>query len=253
MGKKEKFSQLICIVCISGLLPVAISLLVYCPSVNNFISNVLKTNRITFLEVIAQYLSISITLGLGIVVYNQSERINGLEASQYKLFLGVEDLDYGYTFGDCLASYQCEADWSISYRFSANRRELMTTVNFGTGQAKVIFLPLVFLTKNSQLITTLVLRDVSVSLKYKDDVVHDKIFTASNGQINTILHDGCRFVLGFGIVMPEANYVDEISLLFNVGLTDQHMRNTTIQIAAQLLKSSHSDEFALISSRSKCL
>lgn len=252
MGKKGKFPQLICIICVSILLPIAISLLIYCPSVNNFISDVLKTNRITFLEVVAQYLSISITLGLGIVVYNQSERINDLEASQYNLFLGVEDLDYGYDFGDCFASNHCKDDWYILYRFSANRRELMTSVNFGDGQGKAILLPLVFLTKNSQLITTLVLKDVSVYLKYKNNIVNNKTFTAPNGQINTILHDGCRFVLGFGIVMPEANCIDEIFLLFNVDLTDQHMRNTTIQIAVQLLKSSQSDEFALTSSQSKC-
>lgn len=233
------------------LLPFILAKLLYNALVSEFITETLNTDKVSFLELVLDYFSISITLLLGIVVYYQSERINNLEASQYKLFLGVEGLDYEFNFGDCFASVRSDSEFQISHMFTMEKKVVMSTINIEKGAGKTLLLPLVFVTKNNSLIVSVNFKQVSIIIKESNIPIYKRTFHNTGDIINAILRDDSHFVFGFGMVIPERYSISEINIQFYIELEDQNTNLEKIQSSLSLYKSNEDGDFVLTSSRSK--
>lgn len=241
---------LITIGIITLVIPVVSIAILPIPFISNLITKTLNTDNVTFLGLFLDYYSISITLILGIVVYYQADRINNLEASQYNLYLGVEDLDYSFDFGSYFASDSCNSDFNISHIFTSSKKALRSTVNIGAGSGKSLLIPLVFITKNNPLIVSINFQSVALLVKERNSTLCNETFLRSGGDIKTLLCDGSRFVFGFGLVIPENYNPDEVHLQFNVIVKDQNGNSQNININVSLYRITHENDFVITSSTS---
>lgn len=235
---------------ITLVIPVGSIAILPIPFVSNLITKTLNTDNVTFLGLFLDYYSISITLILGIVVYYQSDRINNLEASQYNLYIGIEDLDYTFNFGNYFASDSCNGDFNISHIFTSTKKALRSTVNIGEGDGKPLLIPLVFVTKNSPLIVSINFRSVALVAKERKATLCMKTFYRSGGDIQTLLCDGSRFVFGFGLVIPESYNPDEIHLQFDIIANDQNSNSQNMKTSVSLYRINHENDFVITSSNS---
>lgn len=231
-------------------IPVVLIAILPIPSISNLITKTLDTDNVTFLGLFLDYYSISITLILGIVVYYQSDRINNLEASQYNLYIGVDDLDYTFNFGNYFASDRCSSDFNISHIFTSSKKALRSTVNIGEGDGKTLLIPLVFITKNNPLIVSINFQSVDLLAREKNTTLCKETFHRSGGDIKTLLCDGSKFIFGFGLVIPESYNPDEIHLQFDVIVKDQNSNSQNMKTSVSLYRIKPEDDFVITSSNS---
>lgn len=221
------------------------------PAVTNFVIYTLKATPESFLGLLFDYFSIAITLLLGVIVYFQSKKINSLEATQYDVFIGVEDIDYEFDFGSFWATDKSNADFRISHMFTSSKKALLSNIDIGEGRGKTILLPLVFVTKNNPLIVKLDFQKVIVEARTRTMVVCDKVFEHNEGVIKTILADNSRLTFGFGLTIPEKYNIDEIHLQFDIELENQSGYRQKLQSSVSLCRIREDDDFVLTSSCSR--
>lgn len=231
-------------------IPVVLIAVLPMPLISNLITKTLNTDNVTFLGLFLDYYSISITLILGIVVYYQADRINNLEASQYNLYIGVEDLDYTFDFGGFFALDKYSSDFNISHIFTSSKKALRSTVNIGEGDGKTLLIPLVFITKNYPLIVSLNFLSVALLVREKNVTLCEDIFHRSDGDIKTLLYDSSKFVFGFGMVIPESYNPDEIHLQFDVIVKDQNSNSQNLKTNVSLYRIKQEEDFVITSSNS---
>lgn len=231
-------------------LPIAICYLLSQAMVATYLNQILTETNSSFLQICIGYLSLATTLLLGVVVYFQSKRINDLEVSQHSSFLGILDIDYSADLENCIYAPNGQKGFIISYHFTDKNKRMLSSVDFsGGGQVKSVVLPLVFTTKNQQLITSIHYQSVEVDLRFAGKEIVSREFKSQCGPIYTLLDNESKFLLGFGMLMPVDWNVDEVELHFFVCLKDQNGVNKQIEIMATLQKSSNENGYCLVVSR----
>ncbi len=218
------------------ILPILLVYLWIHSSMGSFMQERLETNLQGLFDSLTSYLSLGFTLLLGIIVYYQSQKINDLTSSQYEIFIGATDLDYSHTLSNILIEEPSTlSDFSIKRSSIDGRRNFFTHLNT-TFQEKQqpIFIPLSFITKNQPIIVSLAFQDISFALVSQDRQVKNQIFHSQGEKIYCMFEDNTNFLLGIGMMIPNAIKIDEIKLELCVNATDQIGRTTKFKIAVRL-------------------
>lgn len=254
MSKRKNNNFVLWVACGAvAVLPMIAIFILASPVISEYITKSLEISKETFLGLSLDYLSIFITLGLGVVVYLQSEKINSLEATQYDVFLGIEDVDYDYDFGNYFAVEDNNAEFHIAHIFTSSRKALFSSIGVGHGRGKSLLLPLTFVTKNNPLIVSLYFKKVKIVTKENQRKICDRTYENAGKEIKTILGDESRFVYGFGLIVPENSNINEIQLEFEVELQDQNGYIQTLQPSVWLHRVREKDDFILTSSTTNIL
>ena len=220
-------------------LPFLLIMVLSSEDVSGFLKGSLKISNAEAIDYILNYISLALSLVLGEVVYFQSQRINDLEASEYDVFLGVEDINYSFDFGEYVFAdiHKNKSEFFVTHIFKPNKKAIITSVNIGDeapGNPELI--PLVFITKNHPLIVSLYFRAVEVELLNEGKRVFIQEYKNRNKAIHTILGDESRFVLGFGMTTSHISIFDEVVLRFSVEVIDQNKRKQQISSTVVLNK-----------------
>lgn len=223
------------------------------PFVGNYITNTLKINNGSFISLAIDYISLAAPVILCVIVYYQSQQINDLEVSRCDIYLGVEGLDYTFDFGNYLAVDKTYSGFNSAHFFSAEKKVLLTNINIGTAKGKPMLLPLVFVTKNQPLIVSLKINSVNVIVKEKNFEIYNGAFTIGGEKINTILKDDSRFLVGFGMIVPFENTIDETHLNFMIEIENQNGHKQEICSKVSLLRTSEESDFVITSSYSSLI
>ena len=192
-----------------------------------------------FFDVILNFLSLEITLALGIIVYFQSQKINKLESTQYQTYFDVENLDYSYTFSDQMLLNSISGDLSISHFFTPNKKEIITNISFlddSTIPTKNKVFPLIFAVKNNPIITSIHFQGVFVTLIHDGKQIAKRKFTSKSDPLHLTLYDGNKIIVGFGITYSQTYSFDEIRIVFSLVAEDQIGNKTKLAPFASLNK-----------------
>lgn len=232
------------------MLPIVVCYLLSQAIVTTYLNQILTEPNSNFLQICVGYLSLATTLLLGVVVYFQSNRINDLEVAQYSSFLGILDVDYTVDLDNCIYVPNGQKGFIISYHFADKNKSMLSSVDFsGGGQVKSVVLPLVFTTKNQQLITSIHYKSVEVALRFAGTEIARRKFESKSGPIYALLDNESKFSLGFGMLMPDDWNADEVELHFSVCLKDQNGVNKQLEIVATLQKNGSGKGYCIVASR----
>ncbi len=251
MVSKQKSKWLLWTVCsILILSPILAACVLPISVVADFLTETLELSNDVFLGLVIEYATLSITFGLGVIVYLQSEKINNLEATQYDMFIGVEDVDYEFDFGNSFAIEKYSETFHVAHIFTTKRKALISHISIGEGKGKPLLIPLTFLTKNQSLITRLVFKGISIVVRERGTNVHDESYSNNGEGIRAILADGSTFTYGFGLIVPEESNIDEVFIRFDIETENQHGQTKMIQSCVQLRRIRKEEEFVLVASYS---
>lgn len=241
---------LICFGLFAIAFPIALVVLLSIPAVASYIANTLKVDNESFIGFTIDYISLAISIILGIIVYYQSQQINDLEVSQHDVYLGVENLDYSFDFGDYLTIDKTASNFNSAFFLSAEQKIILTNINVGSNKGKPLLFPLVFVTKNQPLIVSLSIKSIDVTVKEKNIIAYNGIHPIGGHPINTILKDDSRFIVGVGMIVPVEKSIDETNLSFLIEIENQNGHKQTIQSVVSLLRPNQESDFVITSSHS---
>lgn len=199
---------------------------------------------------IANYVSVGATLLLGIVTYQQSKKIDGLEGSKYDVYIGINGLDYSYAFPTFLVEEHMPTDdFLIMQDVSNGKKNFFTSLKIGGEKSsKPVFIPLVFTTKNQPLIVSLDFQKISLAVLATDQVEYKQRFINTMGPSYWQLENDSRFIVGIGMMLPSSLEIDQLALTIQLVATDQLERQNQFNITVKL--KSIEKRYHLISSQS---
>lgn len=250
--KRAQFLRYLLVVSALAVLPIVLLFVVNINTVAEFIQNKLRPESYEMFDSLISYLSLAVTVLLGIVVYEQAQKINDLESSQYEVFLGATGLDNDYSLGDVLlmGNNPFDADFQPIQSYDNAGKSFLTNLqtDFGPPEKAILF-PLVFVIKSSTLITTMIFQKIIFEISDGGIVLNKKEFTSSAEPIHELFEDNSKFVFAMGTMIPENLKIEEVRITFDVLLCDQICREHQKRIAVKLKK--FNDTFYLCSSKSK--
>lgn len=191
-------------------------------------------------EIVLSFATIVITIVLSLFVYNQAERINKLEAAQYDVFLGIERLDFNENLDTELQQIsnpikKRHNDVKLFKGIVNEKVMLVAHVHMGDGE-DTIFIPFVFVTRNTPLITSLQLKKINIELPLTKNGQRKQIppFYVDANPVHNVLSDKSYFVLNLGIHGIGQDDVDKMKVTFEMTVTDQLKRNHMFKSQAEL-------------------
>lgn len=208
-------------------------------------------------NIILSFISITVSLLLGIVVYFQSERINTLEVSQYDVFIGVEKIDDSASFASEMVEIsdgvdnlsRCAKLFETIYN---DELELYAHIQVSE-QAQKTFIPLSFVTRNTLLITSLCIKEIGVQIEtQKRDNQKDKLSNAlsmSTSPICRFLPDDSHFLLGISLHGIDKSIIKKVNISIDIIAEDQFSRIHPLKVDLDII--GIDKELRLISSKSK--
>lgn len=191
-------------------------------------------------EIVLSFATIVITVVLSFFVYNQAERINKLEAAQYDVFLGVESLDFKESIDTelQLISNPIQKRYNDVKLFKGivNEKVMLAAQVHMDDRSDMLFIPFVFVTRNTPLITSLQLKkiDITPASTNNEQRKQRTTFYVDASPVHNILSDKSRFVLNLGIHGVGQNDFDKMTVAFTIKVTDQLNRDYTFKSIVEL-------------------
>ena len=191
-------------------------------------------------DIVLNYISIFVTIVLGIVVYFQAERVNKLEAGQHSIFLGVEKLDYSIPFGtEFLQLNQISdtpTDFHIFQITDHERLGLLGNISLNDGNDR-IRLPLVFTTRNAPLITSIQIKHVELNILYHHSSNKPRFtrpYDANIAPIYKFMPDGSQFDFWISISRISKPQIEKITLEILLNVTDQFSKPYIVKTIVEI-------------------
>ncbi len=191
-------------------------------------------------EIVLSFATIVITIVLSFFVYNQAERINKLEIAQYDVFVGVESLDFNENLDTELQLIsnpiqKRHNDVKLFKGIVNEKITLLAHVHMGDAN-EMLFIPFVFVTRNTPLITSLQLKKIDIALTSKKNELQKPKppFHVDADPVHNILSDNSHFVLSLGVHGIGQNDVDKMKVAFEIAVTDQLKREHTFKTEVEL-------------------
>ena len=252
MAKPVQILWHMVVVAVLAVLPVVLLFVVSVDTVAEFIQNELHTEPYQIFDSSISYLSLAVTVLLGIVVYEQAQKINDLESSQYEVFLGATGLDNDYSLGDVLLmeNNHLDSDFHPIQSYDNVGKSFLANLqtDFGPPEKAMLF-PLIFVIKSSTLITTLIFQKIIFEISAEGMIFGRKEFTSNAEPIHELFEDNSKFVFTMGTMIPESLKIEEVKITLDVMLCDQICREHKKRIVVKL--KNFNDTFYLCSSKSK--
>lgn len=205
-------------------------------ALNNFLREHPDIDILTLFNTVTDYLSLGITLLLGVIVYRQSQKINDLESSQYDVFIGAVSLDHSLTpLSSVLVENSADrSDFSIKQSVDTKSFFTHLKTNF-PDRHRQIFLPITFITRNHPLIVSLKFSEIQlVVVESSGRKTEPQRFLNHADPIYGIFEDNTQFLFGIGFMLPDEMRVGQILLHLYIDATDQIGRITPLEIDIQL-------------------
>lgn len=209
-------------------------------------------------DILLSFSSIAVSILLGIFVYFQSERINALEATQYDVFLGVEKIDNSISLATEMVLLSNNKTDLTQYAklfetTCANELALYAYVHISDKSEKT-FLPFVFVTRNTPLITAIHIKKIMLNIDYQEHHSQGKKsskkdFLVDATPIYKFLSDQSRFVLGLGIHGVDKSKIEKADVRIELVAEDQLGRMHPKKVELSMVRIDK--EIRLISSKSK--
>lgn len=205
-------------------------------------------------EIILNYVSIFVTIVLGIVVYFQAERVNKLEADQHSIFLGVERLDYSIPLGTKFLQLNQPTDpptdFHIFQIMDHERLGLLGNLSLNDGNDR-IRLPLVFRTRNTPLITSIQIEYVDVNILYhqsSNKPTSSRPCELNLAPIYKFIPDDSQFDFWISISQVSKDQIEKITLGIILNVRDQFSRPYIVKTHLEI--GQRCEQTYLLSSRS---
>ena len=232
------------------IVPLLMLVLLSWQEVSSYIAQTLTEANSRFIEICISYFSLATSLLLGVVVYFQSQRINDLEIVQHSSFLRIVDVDYSADLGDCIYVPIKKTGFVISHYFTTESKRILSSIDFTRGrQARTIVLPLVFITKNQPLITSIHFKSVKVTLKAAGKEIDQRTFKSDCEPIYALLCNESRILFDFGMMIPDSWEIDEITIRFFLELQDQSGVAKIVEPSATVQRNGDGGGYCLIASQ----
>lgn len=209
-------------------------------------------------DILLNFSSIAVSILLGIFVYFQSERINALEATQYDVFLGVEKIDNSISLAtEMVLLSKNNTDLSHYAKLfettCADDLALYAYVHIADNSEKT-FLPFVFVTRNTPLITAIHINKVFLDIDYQEHHSQGKKNSKKDFLVDALpiykfLSDQSRFVLGLGIHGVDKSKIEKADVRIELVAEDQLGRKHSKKIELAMVRIDK--EIRLISSKSE--
>ena len=207
-------------------------------------------------EIILSYISIFVTIILGVVVYQQSDRINRLESTQYSIFLGAEKFDPNIPMGSEFLLLSRRVDKKSCVKVfqivDPDFWGLLTNISLNEGNQH-IELPFLFTTRNVPLITSVAIERIDLSIRYTHDSGRSSFMNSYPVNITPIFRfigDQSQFPVRFSINGVSAPDIRRIQLVVKFSIKDQLSRNHVIETVMAVEQ--RYGQFCLLSSKSQC-
>ena len=191
-------------------------------------------------EIVLNYISIFVSILLGVVVYLQSERVNKLEATQYGVFLGAEKLDSAFSLGTEFLQLDREteqvADVHIFEIADYSRLCFLSNISLNDGNDRVV-IPVVFTTRNTPLITAIHIQQIDLSIQYHSAArksILKKRYPLDIIPIHRFLSDESQFNICFAINKIEKSLIEKINITVILRIEDQLMRTHSVESELQV-------------------
>lgn len=186
-------------------------------------------------EIILSFISLFVTIILGVIVYQQSDRINSLEATQYSVFLGANQLDLSLPMGTefLLLSKKTDSQSRIKLFQIVDSDDLGLQVNISLSEgSNSIDLPFRLITRNTPLITSIDLDKIVLRIRYirdsnRCDYTDD--FPINSMPINRFIEDQSNFTLRILLNGVPTSQIRRVFLKFKFRLSDQYSREHVIE------------------------
>ena len=207
------------------------------------------------LDVFSNWLSIVFSVFLGLIVYNQSQKINNLESSKFDLYIGVvgmgefdgdiflaEELSVpGETFGvfesfsDKLVANTFILSMGLPAKeeldFKAIKEAMPSPPRKELSHIKVTKpIALLFITKNQPLITSLQFSEIEV---YFDGELNLKKKGAEQA-LHRIFADNSQFTIVIDLPTSPDNNVKDIEIILSVIISDQLSRVRKLKVISRI-------------------
>lgn len=205
---------------------------------NSFLKEHPEIEPLDLFNSVTDYLYLGVTLFLGVIVYQQSQKINSLESSQYDIFIGTDGLDDSLTpLSDILVeNIEDRSDFFIKQGISDGKMNFLTYLKTNLpNKQRFMFLPISFVTRNRPVIVSLKFSEISLTIVESSGKKSgpQKFFNRA-GPIHWIFENNSRFLLGIGFMLPEDMRVEQILLQIHVNAADQLGRITPLTISITL-------------------
>lgn len=205
-------------------------------ALRNFLQRHPDIDVLTLFNSITDYLSLSITLLLGVIVYRQSQKINDLESSQYDIFIGATGLDHSLApLSSVLVENSVDrSDFSVKQSVDTKSFFTHLKTNF-SDRHRHVFLPIAFVTRNHPLIVSLKFSEIRlVIVESSGKKTEPQKFHNQADPIYGIYADNTQFLFGIGFMLPDEMRVGQILLHLYIEAADQIGRITPLEITIQL-------------------
>lgn len=207
--------------------------------------------------ILLNFSSITVSIMLGIFVYLQSERINALEATQYDIFFGVEKIDDSTSLAtEMILLSKSNTDLSRCAKlFQATRTNELALYAYVhiLDKPEIAFLPFVFVTRNTPLITAIHIKKILLNIDYQAHCGQgmensEGGFLVDAPPIYKFLPNQSRFILGLGIHGVDKSKIEKADIQLELIAEDQLGRLHPKKIKLSMLRIDK--ELRLISSKS---
>lgn len=240
------------VVAVLAILPIVLLFVVNINIVAEFIQHKFNTEPYQIFESSINYLSLAVTVLLGIVVYEQAQKINNLEISQYEVFLGVTGLDNDYSMGDVLLmeNSHLESGFQLVHSYGNTAKSFLTNLQLDIGpREKVILFPLMFVVKSSTLITALLFQKIALEISAGELTSGRKEFIGDAEPIYELFEDNSKFVFAIGTMIPKNLEIEEVIVTLDITVNDQICREHQKKVIVKL--NNINNTFYLCSSESR--
>lgn len=186
-------------------------------------------------DIILSFISLFVTIILGVIVYQQSDRINSLEATQYSVFLGANQLDLSLPMGTefLLLSKKTDRQSRIKLFQIVDSEDLGLQVNISLSEgSNSIDLPFRLITRNTPLITSIDLERIALRIRYVRDsnrCDYTDDFPVNSMPINRFIEDQSNFTLRILLNGVPTSQIRRVFLKFKFRLGDQYGREHVIE------------------------
>lgn len=202
----------------------------------DFLKNHPNIDILTLFNAIIDYLSLGITLLLGVIVYRQSQKINDLESSQYDVFIGATGLDHSLAplSGILVENSADRSDFFVKQSVEAKSFFTHLKTNF-PDRHRQVFLPIVSVTRNHPLIVSLKFSEIQMVIVESNGkkTVPQKFLNRAD-PIYGIFEDNTQFLFGIDFMLPDRMRVGQVLLRLYIDAADQIGRVTPLEIAIQM-------------------
>ena len=197
--------------------------------------------------------SILVSILLAIFVYFQSERINTLEATQYDVFIGVEKIDSSASFATEMVLLSKNnsnlSKYAKLFETTCDDNLALYAYVHISDKSENTFLPFIFITRNTPLITAIIVKKISVTLDCHENENYQKDFPLDSLPVYKFLSDENRFLFGLGIHGVDKKNIEKGKIQIEFEIEDQIGR--THEKTVELCMVKLDKELRLISSKSK--